>query len=177
MKIYNNIFLIGPMGSGKSTVGKELSLKLRRNFYDSDYEIQKYTGLDVKSIFKLEGELAFRRIEENLIEKLTQMEGIILSTGGGTITSKKNRHLLILRGNVIYLKVSISKQIYRTKNDQNRPLLQNMIDNSKIDILKFLHKERNNIYHKTADYMISTDISSIQNIVNEILYKEKSFNN
>lgn len=168
------------MGSGKSTIGKELSNKLNLDFYDSDNEIVKYAGLDVKSIFNIEGELGFRKIEEKIIYKLTQMKGIILSTGGGTIISKNNRNRLIFKGIVIYLQVSITKQVYRTYHDLYRPLLHkygNITNHKTLNIYNILYKERNYLYNNIADYMIYTEQLSIKTIVREIIcYISKDIN-
>lgn len=122
-----NIFLIGPMGSGKSYLGKKLSILLNMNFYDSDNEIEKSVGFDINCIFKKKGELGLRKIEKIIIDNITKMKCIIFSTGGGSITSKNNANLLINRGLVIYLKVSILQQYFRTFFNKERPLLKKKI--------------------------------------------------
>jgi len=118
-----NIFLIGPMGAGKSTIGKQLARRLNMDFYDSDDEIEKSTGANISWVFDVEGEKKFRVREEKVINTLVKKQGIVLATGGGSILSKKVRNKLSSRGIVVYLKTSIEKQIIRTSRDKNRPLL------------------------------------------------------
>ncbi len=119
-----NIFLIGLMGTGKTTVGRQLSRKLKMDFYDSDRVIEQRTGADIPLIFEKEGEEGFRKREAEVIDELTQKENIILATGGGSILLAENRAHLINRGMVFYLKSNLKTLIERTSKDKNRPLLQ-----------------------------------------------------
>ncbi|MDE5285678.1 MAG: shikimate kinase AroK, partial [Buchnera aphidicola] len=124
-----NIFLIGPMGAGKSTIGRQLSQQLNIEFYDSDQEIEKRTGADINWVFDVEGESGFREREKKIINELTKKKGIVLATGGGTVKFREVRNILSSRGIVIYLKTTIEKQLLRTKRDKKRPLLQNSSSN------------------------------------------------
>ena len=120
-----NIFLVGPMGAGKSTIGRHLADELHLDFFDSDQEIERRTGADIAWIFDLEGEDGFRKREENVINDLTDKQGIVLATGGGSIVTKAVRNRLSARGIVVYLQTTIDKQVARTQRDKRRPLLQN----------------------------------------------------
>ena len=120
-----NIFIVGPMGSGKSTVGKIISDELFLNFFDTDDEIESRTGASIDWIFDLEGEEGFRKRESSILEEMVEQNSIVLSTGGGIILSDSNRELLSSRGTVFYLSTPISVQIERTSKDKDRPLLKN----------------------------------------------------
>ena len=120
-----NIFIVGPMGSGKSTVGKIISDELFLDFYDTDEEIEERTGASIDWIFDLEGEDGFRKRESEMLEEMVQKNSIVLSTGGGIILALSNRELLSSRGTVFYLSTPISVQIDRTSKDKDRPLLKN----------------------------------------------------
>ena len=119
-----NIFLVGPMGAGKSTIGRHLADELHLEFFDSDQEIERRSGADITWIFDLEGEDGFRKREENVINDLTDKQGIVLATGGGSIMTKAVRNRLSARGIVVYLQTTIDKQVARTQRDKRRPLLQ-----------------------------------------------------
>ncbi|CAL4323753.1 shikimate kinase AroK [Buchnera aphidicola] len=175
MKKLQNIFLIGPMGSGKSTVGKYLSKYLNMNFYDSDQEIELKTGVSISWIFDIEGEKCFRERESKIIKKLTKKKKIILSTGGGAILSKKSRINISKRGFVIYLSANIDTQIKRTKNDKNRPLLTNK--KSIKSVLKKLSLKRNFLYEKISNFKIETDNINIFQIIKLILKELKNNKN
>lgn len=114
-----NIFLVGPMGAGKSTIGRQLAQQLNMEFFDSDHEIEKRTGADVGWVFDLEGEEGFRDREEKIINELTEKQGIVLATGGGSVKSKETRNRLSARGVVVYLETTIEKQLSRTQRDKN----------------------------------------------------------
>ncbi|CAL4325459.1 Shikimate kinase 1 [Buchnera aphidicola (Eriosoma lanigerum)] len=175
-----NIFLVGPMGAGKSTIGKQLAQQLNMEFYDSDQEIERRTGADISWVFDVEGEIGFRDREEKIIHELTEKQGIILATGGGSIQSKETRNRLSSRGIVIYLETSIEKQLIRTKRDKNRPLLQ--VDNKESStrlILEQLAYNRNPLYEDIADLRISTDhksAKSVSNFIIQILEKNNHIN-
>lgn len=119
-----NIFLVGPMGAGKSTIGRQLAQQLNMEFFDSDQEIERRTGADVGWVFDVEGEEGFRLREEKIINELTEKQGIVLATGGGSVKSRETRNRLSARGVVVYLETNIEKQLARTQRDKKRPLLQ-----------------------------------------------------
>ncbi|GAC28791.1 MAG: shikimate kinase [Gammaproteobacteria bacterium] len=163
-----NIFLVGPMGAGKSTIGRHLADELHLDFYDSDQEIEKRTGADIAWIFDLEGEDGFRKREEDIINDLTDKQGIVLATGGGSIVSKNVRNRLSARGIVVYLQTTIDKQVARTQRDKRRPLLQN---NDPEQVLRDLADERNPLYTEVADYVVETDDQSARAVANQIISK------
>ena len=117
-----NIFLIGPMGAGKSTIGRHLADELHLEFFDSDQEIEKRTGADIAWVFDIEGEEGFRDREESVVHDLTEKQGIVLATGGGSVVRNGVRHRLSARGIVVYLETTIDKQVARTQRDKRRPL-------------------------------------------------------
>lgn len=161
-----NIFLIGPMGAGKSTIGRHLADELHMEFYDSDQEIERRTGADIAWVFDIEGEEGFRRREESVINELTELQGIVLATGGGSIKSRDNRNRLSARGIVVYLQTSIDKQFARTQRDKKRPLLQN--DDPR-RTLEGLADERNPLYEEIADLVVHTDDQSARVVANQII--------
>ena len=166
MKKYKNIYLIGLMGSGKTTLGKILSKKLDKNFYDSDHVIEEKLGVDVPMIFEYEGEAGFREREKDSLKELVRKKNIVLATGGGIILSKSNRDLLSENGIVIYLKSNQKDLIKRMKNDKTRPLLKN---GNIEEIIKKLCKEREPLYEEIADFEIMTKNKRIHEVVNEIV--------
>ncbi len=166
-----NIFLIGLMGTGKTTVGRQLSRKLKMDFYDSDRVIEERTGADIPLIFEKEGEAGFRKREAEVIDELTQKQGIILATGGGAVLDVKNRNRLINRGTVFYLKSNLKTLIDRTSKDKNRPLLQ--AEEPVEVILKRLLEERGPLYEETADYVIETANNSIHGVIQAIIVSLK----
>ncbi|BGI51593.1 MAG: shikimate kinase AroK [Buchnera aphidicola (Ceratovacuna japonica)] len=170
-----NIFLVGPMGAGKSTIGKQLAQKLNMDFYDSDKEIEKRTGADIAWVFDVEGEKGFRIREHKVISELTKKNGIVLATGGGSVVSDSIRNILSSRGTVIYLKTTIEKQLIRTKRDKNRPLLNNKNVSNRI-ILENLALERNHLYKNISDLTVDTDKKSAKSIALYIFKKFKSNN-
>ncbi|RLA01249.1 MAG: shikimate kinase AroK [Gammaproteobacteria bacterium] len=167
MKNKRNIFLVGPMGAGKSSIGKQLAQQLKMEFYDTDQVIEERTGADIDWIFDLEGEQGFRTREEGMIEELTQMQGIVLATGGGAVISPKNRTLLAARGTVIYLETSIEQQLERTRRDKKRPLLQTNDEPRKV--FEDLRDTRNPLYDEISDYTFSTDGSTVKAVARFIL--------
>lgn len=166
-----NLFLIGPMGAGKTTVGRQLSELLRMEFHDSDQEIQRRTGVDIPTIFEFEGEEGFRTREQNMIDELTLREGIILATGGGAVLREENRQHLSSRGFVIYLHCTPDQQFERTYRDRNRPLLQT---ERPLDKLRDLMQVRDPLYRQTADMVVSTEGRNTQSVVREIIKKIES---
>jgi len=162
-----NIFLIGPMGAGKSTIGRELAEKLHLDFYDSDQEIERRTGADIAWVFDLEGEDGFRKREETVIDDLSEMQGIVLATGGGSVISPQIRNRLSARGIVVYLETTIDKQVARTQRDRRRPLLQTSEEPRKV--LERLAIERNPLYEEIADVIVPTDDQSAKIVANKII--------
>lgn len=161
-----NIFLVGPMGAGKTSVGKLLAKTLSYQFYDSDQVIEEQTGANIPWIFDIEGEAGFRARESKIIDQLTSMEGIILATGGGVVLNKINRVNLSSRGFVVYLSVSVDEQVQRTLRSRNRPLILNQDSR---EIFTRLKKEREDLYLEIADYIVDTNHGSIKAIVDSIL--------
>lgn len=166
MNTKKNIILIGPMGAGKSSVGKLLAQELRMDFFDSDEEIEKRTGVDIGWIFDVEGEGGFRRRETEIIAELTQLSNIVLSTGGGSVVAPENQRMLADRGLIIYLTISLPLQHHRTVNDSRRPMLR---FGNRQEILEKLSRERGPIYEKLADHMVATDDLSVKAVVDDIL--------
>lgn len=166
MVTHNNVFLIGPMGVGKSTIGRMLAAALGKPFYDSDREIEALTGADIPWIFDVEGEAGFRVREERMVDALSQREGIVMATGGGAILSALSRQNLHERGTVVYLKASLAQQFERTSKDRNRPLLQTADPQARI---RELMKIREPFYIETAHITIDTSRRGPRAVVNEIL--------
>lgn len=164
-----NIFLIGPMGAGKSTIGRQLARQLHLEFFDSDAEIERRTGADIAWVFELEGEQGFRQREEKVIEELTELTGIVLATGGGSILSKESRNRLSARGIVVYLQTTIDKQLARTQRDKRRPLLAEA-ENPR-EVLEELADSRNALYEEIADIVVRTDEQSSKIVIDEIIEK------
>ncbi|NMP17051.1 MULTISPECIES: shikimate kinase AroK [unclassified Thalassotalea] len=164
-----NIFLIGPMGAGKSTIGREIADRLHLDFYDSDQEIERRTGADIAWVFDLEGEEGFRDREEKVIDDLTELQGIVLATGGGSVISDLIRNRLSARGIVVYLETTIDKQVARTQRDRRRPLLQTEEDSR--TVLERLAAERNPMYEEIADHVVQTDDQSAKVVANKIVDK------
>ncbi|MDH5765768.1 MAG: shikimate kinase AroK [Gammaproteobacteria bacterium] len=162
----NNIFLIGPMGAGKTTMGRQLAKKLNYQFFDSDHVIEERTGADIPLIFEKEGEEGFRKREQLVIDELTQMNNIVLATGGGAVLLPENRHNLKNRGIVIYLHSSVDHLIERTRLDKNRPLLQTDDPAAR---LREIMTTREPLYKETADIIINTGKKSIRSVINVIL--------
>lgn len=161
-----SIFLIGPMGAGKSTIGRLLAKSLGVSFVDSDKEIERKTGVSIPMIFEYEGESGFRKREADVISELTAMKGIILATGGGSILLPENQSHLRDRGFVVYLHCPIEKQLERTHKDSNRPLLKTENPRQR---LTELFAVREPIYRDLADCVIDTGQSSSRNAVRQIL--------
>lgn len=166
--IAGNIFLVGAMGAGKSTIGRQLAKSLGRDFYDSDKEIEKRTGVAISWIFEREGEAGFRIREQKVIDDLTRLKNIVLATGGGAILSQNNRQYLRSRGRVIYLHVSVDQLLRRTTKDKTRPLLQT--DDPKKRITELL-AQRAPLYHDVADIELQTGEQSIQHTVAGLIKK------
>jgi shikimate kinase len=162
----HNIFLIGPMGSGKSAVGKYLSRLVHVPFYDSDTEIERRCGVDIPYIFEKEGETGFRERERETLEALTADGPMVLATGGGAVLLPQNRVYLAERGCVVYLKTSVAQQVFRVKHARNRPLLNNVDPGEKLEQLMRL---RAPIYEQLADVTVSTDGRRVRTVAEDIM--------
>ena len=161
-----NIFLVGPMGAGKSAVGRQLARALSLSFVDSDDEIESRTGVDVPFIFEKEGEEGFRKREAGAIDDLTQMDGIVLATGGGAVMRKENRKHLGARGFVVYLYTSVDQQVLRTARGRERPLLER---GDRRQILADLLAVRDPLYREIADLVVDTDRRKVRSVTDEIV--------
>ena len=166
MKHPKNIFLVGPMGAGKSAVGRQLARTLHLSFVDSDDEVESRTGVDIPFIFEKEGEAGFRRRESAAIDDLTKMDGVVLATGGGAILSPDNRSHLGGRGLVVYLYTTVAQQVARTEKGRQRPLLES---GDPRDILEALLLERDPLYRDVADLVVETDGRRVHAVANEII--------
>lgn len=166
MKRSRNVYLIGPMGAGKSTIGKHLADLLKMEFYDSDAEIEKRCGADIAWIFDVEGEQKFREREEKVIYELTERNGIVLATGGGVVASPANRARLAARGTVVFLKVTVDQQMERTLKDRSRPQLQ--VDNKR-EVLEKLSAQSSHHFGEIADYIIETDERGVRTVAADIV--------
>lgn len=165
-KLTPNIFLVGLMGAGKTTVGRALAKKLNKRFIDSDHEIEARTGASIPLIFEIEGEAGFRQRELEVIGDLTAEQDIVLATGGGAILQPQNRHYLKTRGTVIYLRASVSSILQRTAHDKNRPLLQTADPRQRIEQLA---REREPYYLEVADFIVDTGRPNVQSLVQTIM--------
>ena len=163
----SNIFLVGPMGAGKTTVGKRLADTLGMEFIDSDHEIETRTGVDIPYIFEREGEEGFRKREKLVIADLTTRTNIVLATGGGSVLDAENRQFLSARGFVVYLHAGVDHQLSRTARTDNRPLLKNSGANRR-DVLHTLFEMRDPLYREIADLILDTDERSAKALVREI---------
>ena len=166
MKTPGSLFLTGPMGAGKSTIGRQLSNQLDLPFHDSDHEIEARTGVDIPLIFELEGEAGFRKREAVVIDELTQIPGVVLATGGGAILDPANRAHLGSRGKDIYLHASVNQQLKRTRMDRNRPLLQTEDPRARLEELMAI---RDPLYREIAAVVIDTDGMRVRDVVKKIL--------
>ena len=160
-----NIFLVGLMGAGKSTIGKQLARELGKQFRDSDSEIEKRTGVSIDVIFDIEGEQGFRQRETRILKELVEERGIVLATGGGAILALENRQLLSDNGLIIYLKASAEHLAGRVKLDRRRPLLQT---GDKLAKIRELMTQRDPVYQQLADLVVETNNRSIPRVVREI---------
>ncbi len=165
MEHSDNIFLVGLMGAGKTTVGRQLARRLRKRFVDCDHEIEARTGVSIPTIFEIEGEAGFRRRESAAIEALSQESGLVLATGGGAVLDPVNRQHLREGGWVVYLDVPPDVLWSRTRGDRNRPLLQ--VDDPRSRVRE-LHKLRDPLYREVADYIAASGQGSPMSIVRQL---------
>ena len=161
-----NIILVGPMGSGKSAVGKQLARALGLEFVDSDSEIEKRTGVDIAYIFEREGEAGFRQREREVIAELTALGRRVIATGGGAVLAPENRERLASGGIVIYLRTTVAQQLERTRTSTNRPLL---LDGDPETVLEELMTARAPLYEQAADIVVETGGRRVATVVNEIV--------
>jgi shikimate kinase len=164
-KIPSNIYFIGLMGAGKTTVGKIIAKNLGKVFYDTDLVIEQRTGVKVSTIFELEGEAGFRKRESAMIEELSQLDDIVMATGGGAVLAPENRDNLKQHGYVIYLRANVHDLWQRMRHDKHRPLLQNVDVRAK---LEQLYHERNPLYTETASLIVDTGNQPVASILNQI---------
>lgn len=165
MTVGTSIFLIGPMGSGKSAVGRRLAKELGREFIDSDDAIEERSGVDIPFIFEREGEEGFRQRECRVIDELTRLPGIVLATGGGSAQSPENRAHLHGRGFVVYLHASVDQQLRRTRHGRERPMLKT---GEPREILAHLMAIRDPQFREIAHLVIETDGRKVPSVVREI---------
>ncbi|ERL61623.1 shikimate kinase 1 [Piscirickettsia salmonis LF-89 = ATCC VR-1361] len=163
----NNIFLIGPMGAGKSTIGRHLAQMLRMEFVDSDQELEDRTGVGIDWIYDVEGEDGLRAREQDVIADLSLRSGIVLATGGGAINSAENRKCLAGRGTVVYLYASVEQQLNRTAYDRGRPSLQ--YAKNRRELLEQMMDEYDKLYRSIADCTVATDARTVRSVANEII--------
>lgn len=161
-----SIFIVGPMGAGKTTVGRRLAERLGLEFHDSDEEVEQRTGTSISVIFEIEGEAGFRKREHQVLAELTAWPGIVLATGGGAILMAENRELLRSRGTVIYLRATVQEQLRRTRNARHRPLLITPDPETR---LRELAAEREPLYEAVADVAVESDSRRIGATLNDIL--------
>ena len=161
-KIFDSLFLVGPMGSGKTTIGKQLARELALKFVDSDHEVEIRAGADITWIFDVEGEIGFRDRETKVLEELTLIPNILLSTGGGSILRTKNRRYLKSRGVVVFLDTTVDVQMQRIENDKKRPLLQG-------EVLNQMKRYRDPLYEEVSDVKVFSGDSGSKRVVSNII--------
>ncbi len=162
---HENIFLVGAMGSGKTTIGKALALRSKKTFHDSDWEIRQRTGADISLIFDVEGEAGFRRREKDVVREITALKDIVFATGGGCVLDRDNRRLLAEKGFVIYLRATIDVLWERLRHGGGRPLLDASTEPR--EVLDTLLKHRGPLYEEVADHIIDIEHRSMEKIVSE----------
>lgn len=167
MQYRGNIYLVGPMGAGKTTIGRQLAELLKLDFIDSDHEIEARTGANIPWIFDVEGEDGFRAREEAVIEALTRRDSIVLATGGGVVMREANRRHLHERGTVVYLATPVGLQLERTARDRNRPLLRTPDPRKRLTELMEL---RDPLYREIAHIVISTTGGSAREVALKIVH-------
>ncbi|ALP54191.1 shikimate kinase [Candidatus Tenderia electrophaga] len=167
-----NIFIVGPMGAGKTTIGRQLARSLGWEFVDSDHEIVARTGVQIPVIFDVEGEVGFRRREKKVIDELSACQRLVLATGGGVVLDAENRRRLNERGVVVYLHASAEQLFKRTARDRNRPLLQTADPQQKI---RDLLVQREPLYREVADIVMETGEENVRAVVRKLMGHLKRF--
>ena len=160
-----NLFLVGPMGSGKTAVGRQLAARLGLEFIDCDAEIEARTGVDIPLIFEKEGEPGFRVRERDVLDELSGLSGVLVATGGGAVLDPDTRARLRSRGCVVYLRTSVNQQLARTRRSGHRPLLRNP---DPLGTLERLLQVRAPLYEELADITVDTDARKVRSVVDEI---------
>ena len=156
-----NIFLVGLMGAGKTSVGRLLARRLGKTFYDCDHEVERTTGVRIPVIFEIEGEAGFRAREARMLAELCGSKGVVLATGGGAVLAPGNRKVLSECGTVVYLRASPQELYQRTRHDRNRPLLQTADPLAK---LTELYADRDPLYREIADVIVDTGNQSVSSL-------------
>ncbi len=162
-----NIYLVGPMGAGKTTIGRRIAELKGMHFVDSDHEVEKRTGVDISFIFDMEGEEGFRKRERAMIAELSEQPNTVMATGGGAILDSDTRDLLSARGVVVYLETSLEQQLARTRNATNRPILEGS-DDVEATLTKLM-AERDPLYRQIADIVIATGDQQARRLAREIV--------
>jgi len=167
-----NIYLVGPMGAGKTTIGRRLAELKHLEFIDADHEIEARTGVDIPFIFEKEGEAGFRKREHDVIAELTKMKGIVLATGGGAVLDADNRRRLASNGLVVYLHTTVDEQLNRTRHSKKRPLLQTANPRERLESLL---AERDPLYREIADLIITTRGRYVRRLAQQVLKEIDSY--
>ena len=168
MDVPSNIFLVGSMGAGKSTIGRRLAAALGKDFVDADQALEERTGVEIPLIFELEGEAGFRKRESEMLAKLVTREGIVLATGGGVVLSAQNRAHLAQRGFVVYLDAPVDLLVTRAARDRHRPLMQTEDPRA---TMRELVRVRDPLYREAADIVVRSTHRSSRFVVGEILQR------
>lgn len=166
----DNVFLVGPMGAGKTTIGRHVATLMHKRFLDADQEIEKRTGVTIPVIFEIEGESGFRRRESMVVDELTREQDIVLATGGGVVLLEENRLVLKQRGTVVYLQADLETLMERTRRDRNRPLLQT--EDPRAKIVELL-RQREPIYRQIADVVVDTGQRAPSSVARDIVARIK----
>jgi shikimate kinase len=162
-----NIVLVGPMGCGKTTIGRRLSIKLNQDFFDTDHEIIKKTGVSIDHIFDIEGEEGFRQRESEALESLCDMKNVVIATGGGVVLLPQNRVVLKSTGVVVYLLSSVDQLLRRTAKSKTRPLLENSSDRQKT--ITEIVNARDKYYREVATIVIDTTGKKLNEVIDLIM--------
>jgi shikimate kinase len=165
IRVPGNIFLVGLMGSGKTSVGRQLARRLGKTFLDCDFEVEQATGVKVSVIFEIEGEAGFRARETRMLEALVKRENIVLATGGGAVVTPENRRMLAENGTVVYLRATPADLRRRTAHDRNRPLLQATDPLAK---LNELYDARDPLYRGIASIVVDTGNQSVASLARRL---------
>ncbi|GAB3680831.1 shikimate kinase AroK [Salinisphaera aquimarina] len=162
-----NIYLVGPMGAGKTTIGRRIAEIKGMSFVDSDHEVENRTGVDISFIFDMEGEEGFRKREREMIAELSEQPNTVMATGGGAVLDPDTRDLLSARGVVVYLETSLEQQLARTRKANNRPILEGS-DDVEATLVKLM-EERDPLYRSIADIVVATGDQQARRLAREIV--------